>query len=231
MAPKKDQLFSRDKFDAFMGEDDDSVGSARGSSISGKLGGLGGLRAVSPDKPSLGSLVSPTPKSSGLGSLVSPNKPKSGLGGLGGLKSTGGLKGGLSLKPTAGIGGIKSSIKPPEPPISAMSNLSLSTQTENIEALKSITSLLQGLSEKTIAGFQEVSNRLNQTKDEPNLQDSLDELIKNIDDEISAKSDKEVYVIIPGRETSTITEEEIAKIVKGHKVRVFGSVGLLATNL
>lgn len=275
MAPKRDQLFTRDKFDAFMGADDDddnSVGSARGSigGHSSKLGGLAGLRPVSPSKPGLGSLGSPGKPSSsgahsratseGLGGLGS-SIAKSGLGGLGrpaglakppgglgGLKSSGGLGG---LRSAGGLGGLKSTgggIKfagsgaqevPPAAPLAeskalseAMSGLSISVdkvQTENIEALKSITSMVQELAEKTLAGFHEVSNRLNQTKDEPGLQDSLDALIKNMDEEIAAKGDKEVYIVVPGRDTSTVTTEEAADIMKDRSVRVFGSVGLLAT--
>jgi hypothetical protein len=250
MAPKGDQL--KDKFDAFMGEDDDdSVGSARGS-VGGKLGGLTGLRPASPGR------------GLGLGSLTSPGKPRGGItglakptGGLGSLaKPVGGVTssraagagpakpaGGLGLggltKPagTTGLGGLS---KPGSKPIEdAMSNLNLSMEKvkedlqssveTNVEALKSITSMVKGLAENTIASFREVSNRLNQPRDDQGLQDSLDALIKNMDDEIAAKVDQEVYIVIPGRDTSTVTTEEAADILKGKSVRIFGSVGKLAT--
>ena len=259
MAPKSDQL--KDKFDAFMGEDDDdSVGSARGS-VGGKLGGLTGLRPSSPGRGfGLGSLTSPgKPKggissspgnkpgpSRGLGGL---SKPTGGLGGLskpiatGPAKTAGAGLGGLS-KPAAGLGGLsKPGPKPtpkPGPSVEdAMSNLNLSVEKvksdlqssveSNVEALKSITSMVNGLAESTIASFREVSNRLNQAKDEPGLQDSLDALIKNMDDEIAARVDREAYIVIPGRDTSTVTPEEAAEILEGKSVRIFGSVGKLAT--
>ena len=257
MAPKGDQL--KDKFDAFMGDDDDdSVGSARGS-VGGKLGGLTGLRPSSPMTQS---------KSFGLGSLTSPGKPRGGisspgskpgpsLGLLGGLsKPTGGLSGlskptgalgnlskPISTKP-AGLGGLAkpAGLSKPVPTSNriedAMSNLNLSVEKvksdlqssveSNVEAMKSITSMVKGLAENTIASFREVSNRLNHAKDDPALQDSLDALIKNMDDEIATKVDQEAYIVIPGRNTSTVTAEEAAEILKGKSVKIFGSVGKLA---
>lgn len=262
MAPKSDQL--KDKFDAFMGEDDDdSVGSARGS-VGGKLGGLTGLRPASPGRGfGLGSLTSPGKPRGGIpspGNKPGPslNQPKTGLlgglskptGGLGGLSKpivTGPAKisglGGLS-KPTGSLGGLsKPGSKPgpkPGPSVEdAMSNLNLSVEKvkddlqssveSNVEALKSITSMVKGLAESTVASFREVSNRLNQAKDEPGLQDSLDALIKNMDDEIAARVDQEAYIVIPGHDTSTVTTEEAAEVLKGKSVKIFGSVGKLAS--
>ena len=255
MAPKSDQL--KDKFDAFMGEDDDdSVGSARGS-VGGKLGGLTGLRPASPGRGfGLGSLTSPGKPRGSPGSKPGPstNQPKTGL--LGGLsKPTGGL-GGLS-KPIvtgpakiSGLGGLskpgglsrpgsKPGPKPGPSVEDAMSNLNLSVEKvkddlqssveSNVEALKSITSMVKGLAESTVASFREVSNRLNQAKDEPGLQDSLDALIKNMDDEIAARVDQEAYIVIPGHDTSTVTTEEAAEVLKGKSVKIFGSVGKLAS--
>jgi len=245
----------KDKFDAFMDEDDDSVGSARGSA-GGKLGGLTGLRPASPSRGfGLGSLTSPgKPRESPRSKPGPPlNQSKTGL--LGGLsKPTGGL-GGLS-KPivtktaSAGLGGMsklgglskpvpKPTPKPGPSVEDAMSNLNLSVDKvksdlqssveSNVEALKSITSMVKGLAESTVASFREVSNRLNQAKDDPGLQDSLDALIKNMDDEIASKVDQEAYIVIPGRDTSTVTPEDAAEILEGKSVRIFGSVGKLAS--
>lgn len=264
MAPKSDQL--KDKFDAFMGEDDDdSVGSARGS-VGGKLGGLTGLRPASPGRgfglgsltspgkprggiPSPGSKPGPSLNQSKMGLLGGLSKPTGGLGGLskpiatGPAKTAGAALGGLS-KPAAGLGGLskpgpKSAPKSGPPIEDAMSNLNLSVDKvksdlqnsveSNVEALKSITSMVKGLAESTVSSFREVSNRLNQAKDEPGLQDSLDALIKNMDDEIASKIDREAYIVIPGRDTSTVTPEEAAEILEGKSVRIFGSVGKLAS--
>ena len=258
MAPKSDQL--KDKFDAFMGEDDDdSVGSARGS-VGGKLGGLTGLRPASPGRGfGLGSLTSPGKPRGGIpspGSKPGPprglgglSKPTGGLGGLskpiatGPAKTAGAALGGLS-KPAAGLGGLSKPGPKPGPKSGptledAMSNLNLSvdkvksdlqsSMESNVEALKSITSMVKGLAESTVASFREVSNRLNQAKDEPGLQDSLDALIKNMDEEIASKVDQEAYIVIPGRDTSTVTPEEAAEILEGKSVRIFGSVGRLAS--
>ncbi len=254
MAPKSNQL--KEKFDAFMGEDDDdSVGSGRGS-IGGKLAGLSGLKPTSPAK--LG-IPSPAKPRLGLGNLGTPpssklGKPAGGIGigKLGGLttKHAGGTSkpaetvgisklGGLATggigKPAGGLGKPTSTSDVEE----TLSKLSLSVKQvnselkssveSNVEALKSITSLVQGLAEKTVASFQEVSNRLNQTREYSGLQDSLDALIKNMDEEISAKGENEAYIVIPGHETSTVTAEEAAKILKKKSVRVFGSVSKLAT--
>lgn len=253
MAPKSDQL--KDKFDAFMGEDDDdSVGSARGS-VGGKLGGLTGLRPASPGRGfGLGSLTSPGKPRGGIPSPGSKPGPSRGLGGLskptgglGGLskpiatgpaKTAGAALGGLS-KPAAGLGGLSKPGPKSGPTLEgAMSNLNLSVEKvksdlqssveSNVEAMKSITSMVKGLAESTVASFREVSNRLNQAKDEPGLQDSLDALIKNMDEEIASKVDQEAYILIPGRDTSTVTPEEAAEILEGKSVRIFGSVGKLA---
>ena len=254
MAPKSDQL--KDKFDAFMGEDDDdSVGSTRGS-VGGKLGGLTGLRPASPGRGfGLGSLTSPGKPRGGIpspGSKPGPprglgglSKPTGGLGGLskpiatGPAKTAGAALGGLS-KPAAGLGGLSKPGPKSGPTLEdAMSNLNLSVDKvksdlqssieSNVEALKSITSMVKGLAESTVASFREVSNRLNQAKDEPGLQDSLDALIKNMDEEIASKVDQEAYIVIPGRDTSTVTPEEAAEILEGKSVRIFGSVGRLAS--
>lgn len=240
-----------------MGEDDDdSVGSARGS-VGGKLGGLTGLRPASPGR------------GFGLGSLTSPGKPRGSPGSKPGPSTKTGLLGGLS-KPTGGLGGLSKPIvtgpaktqglgglskptglgglskpgsKPgpkPGPSVEdAMSNLNLSVDKvkddlqssveSNVEALKSITSMVKGLAESTVASFREVSNRLNQAKDEPGLQDSLDALIKNMDDEIASRVDQEAYIVIPGHDTSTVTTEEAAEVLKGKSVKIFGSVGKLAS--
>jgi tRNA uridine 5-carbamoylmethylation protein Kti12 len=96
------------------------------------------------------------------------------------------------------------------------------------EAMKSMTSMVEGLVESSVASFREVCNRLNQAKDEPGLQDLLDELIKNTDEENASKVDQEAYIVISGRDTSTITQEEAAEILEGKSVRIFGSVGKLA---
>jgi hypothetical protein len=251
MAPKSDQL--KDKFDAFMGEDDDdSVGSARGS-VGGKLGGLTGLRPASPGRGfGLGSLTSPGKPRGGIPSPASKPGPARGLGGL--SKPTGGLGGlskpivtaptktaGTGLSKPTGLGGLSKPV-PPKPGSSiedAISNLNLSVDKvksdlqssveSNVEAMKSITSMVKGLAESTIASFREVSNRLNQAKDDPALQDSLDALIKNMDEEIASKVDQEAYIVIPGRDTSTVTPEEAAEILEGKSVRIFGSVGKLAS--
>ena len=216
MPPKRDQLFSKDTFDSFMADNDDddvSLGSAGHS----RLGGLGGLRAVSP--------------------LPSPNKPVGGLGGLG-KKTTesskparlGGAKlGGIGGAKLGGIGGAK----PPE----LADKMGALTTGEHVNALQAVTSTMkeiaqtmQGLSEKTVLGFQEVSNRLRaQQGEEPSVQESLDALVRNIDEEIAAKGDDNVYVIIPGKEKKTVTTDEVAKLVKGKSVHIFGSVGHIAS--
>lgn len=231
MAPKRDQLFSKDKFDAFMSDNDDedySVGSARGS-IGGhsRLGGLGGLRPVN------------NPTGGGLGSLhSSPNKPagslrsspgKPTLGGLGGLGSSAGpkLSNVTKLGGLGGLGGSKSGA--PAAATTQLGNMKLG-DTELANVLKSIASNLQGLSEKTIVGFQDVANRLNQEKggDLADVSDLLDTLVTKIDETITAKKD-EIYIIIPGHETQTLTTDETNELMKNKSVRVFGTIGSIAT--
>ena len=75
-----------------------------------------------------------------------------------------------------------------------------------------------------LEGFKEVSNRLNQPRDE--MQESLDAMIKNIDEEIAAKDDV-VYIIIPGHKTNTVTTDEAAELIKSKNVKVVGSISQL----
>lgn len=239
MATKRDQLFKQ-RFDEFMGEPDDgfdddlSVGS-------GSAAGLTGLR---PAGTGLGSLSSPVKR--GLGSLPCPaNKPPArpfgGLGGkpLGGLggRSLGGL-GGKSFggpskpAPSAAPAPAQDFTRALDDVVKSTSNLSLEVTsslskiaTDNAETLKAISAFVKGLSEQTVDGFKEVSNRLNQQHGD-GLQESLDAMVKNIDDEIAAKPDV-AYVIVPGHETATITTDEIAELVKDKSIRVVGSVSQL----
>jgi hypothetical protein len=187
MAARQNQLFTKERFEAFMDDHDDdeySIGSARGS-IGGhaRLGGLGGMRPVSKDPGGLGGLGG----SRGGSVTNSPNKGMPARGGLGGLSGLGGLGGlgGLSrsgaktlggLKGTAGqIGGLRgrstgevnttainSGLKEHAGPVGEGEKVASDTTHATVEALKNITSLVQNLSEKTLHGFKEVSNRLNQ---------------------------------------------------------------------
>ncbi len=275
MAPKQNQLFSKEKFDAFMGdnEDDDySVGSARGG-IGGhsRLGGLGGLRLVNKDQGGLGGLGrggnsaanSPSKDPGSLGGLGrgsnsaanSPSKDPGGLGGLGAkrgnspnkesLPAQRGNLGGLSRSGPKTLGGLKG-VAAPAAKIGGLGGLKASTAATSIasgqavkvgsdatdgtvEALKGITSLIQSISEKTLLGFKDVSNRLNQETG-GDVQAALDELIKHVDDEIAAKKDNEIYIVVPGSEPRTLTFDEATDLMKNKSVRVFGSVGGIATS-
>ena len=252
MAPKPNQLFSKEKFDAFMGdnEDDDySVGSARGS-IGGhsRLGGLGGLRPVVGGLGGLGgggnsATNSPSKDPGGLGGLGakrdSSHANKESLpaqrGNLGGLsrsgpRTLGGLKGiAAPAAKVGGIGGLKASTA--ATPITSGQAVKAGSDTTDatVEALKGITSLIQSLSEKTLLGFKDVSNRLNQETG-GDVQAALDELIKHVDDEIAAKKDNEIYIVMPGSEPRTFTFDEATDLMKNKSVRVFGSVGGIATS-
>ncbi len=236
MAEKRDQL-SRKKFDDFMGDGDDGFDDDISIGSGSRLGGLTGLRPAGKGLGSLGSPIKPS-SGQGLGGLPSPAKPKT-LGGLGGLsgRPTGGLggkpKGGLSLKPLVAPKPAAPQPAAPQPvtqqPIDeAFKNLSLKTQGETLEALKNISGFVKGLAEQTLEGFKEVSNRLNQPRDDDSkLQESLDAMVKNIDEEIAAKKDV-VYLVVPGSETNTITESEVAKLIKNKSVKVVGSIGQLS---
>lgn len=254
MAPKQNQLFSKEKFDAFMGdnEDDDySVGSARGS-IGGhsRLGGLGGLRLVNKDQGGLGGLGrggnsaanSPSKDPGGLGGLGakrgnSPNKEslpaqRGNLGGLSrsGPKTLGGLKGvAAPAAKIGGLGGLKASTAATSIASGQAVKVGSDATDGTVEALKGITSLIQSISEKTLLGFKDVSNRLNQETG-GDVQAALDELIKHVDDEIAAKKDNEIYIVMPGSEPRTLTFDEATDLMKNKSVRVFGSVGGIATS-
>ena len=220
-------------------DDEYSVGSARGS-IGGhsRLGGLGGLRPVGKDLGGLGGPSSkgnsPSKDPGGLGGLGSkgnsPSKdpPRSGLGGL----SRAGPKAmkGISAPKLGGIGGLKIGAAISSPAVSGLAAVKVSSDTTDatVEALKNITSLVQSLSEKTLLGFKDVSNRLNQETG-GDVQPALDELVKHIDEEISAKKNSEIYLIIPGSEPRTLTSEEATNLIKDKSVRVFGGIGGIAT--
>ena len=152
---------------------------------------------------------------SGRGQKVSENRKITG--GLGGLGGPSGAMQGSKLEDRAAI---------PHP--------------ETVDAMKSILSLVQGLAEKTIVGFKEVSDRLNQQPthmrgdvdgDLTGLQDALDSIVKKIDDLIAANADDEVYIIIPGHDTKTLTTEEAAEVIKDKSVRVFGGIGTIASSI
>lgn len=213
MATKRNQLFKQ-KFEEYMGgddgfDDDISVGSAAASGRG--LGGLTGMR----------------PAGRGLGGLSSAAGGR-GLGGLGGL-------GGLSKPHT--LPSFKLPAAEPraaEPPAAALDgafkNFTLEVgkiQTKNTEAMKGISTFLKELTEHVLEGFKEVSNRLNQPRDEDSkMQESLDAMIKNIDEEIAAKDDV-VYIIIPGHKTNTVTTDEAAELIKSKNVKVVGSISQL----
>ena len=217
MATKRNQLFKQ-KFEEYMGDDgfDDDISVGSGSAAAGGrgLGGLTGLR----------------PTGRGLGSR--------GMGGLGGL-------GGMNKPQT--LPAFKLPVAKPlaaEPPAAARAesentfgldgafkDFTLEVgkiQTKNIEAMKGISTFLKELTEHVLEGFKEVSNRLNQQpRDEDSkMQESLDAMIKNIDEEIAAKDDV-VYIIIPGHKTDTVTTDEAAELIKSKNVKIVGSISQL----
>ena len=219
MATKRNQLFKQ-KFDEYMGDDgfDDDISVGSGSAAAGGRG-LGGLTGMRPAGRGLGGLSS-----------AAGGRGLSGLGGLGGL-------GGLSKPHT--LSSFKLPAAEPraaaaEPPVAATAaldgafkNFTLEVgkiQTKNTEAMKGISTFLKELTEHVLEGFKEVSNRLNQPRDE--MQESLDAMIKNIDEEIAAKDDV-VYIIIPGHKTNTVTTDEAAELIKNKNVKVVGSISQL----
>lgn len=206
MATKRNQLFKQ-KFEEYMGDDgfDDDISVGSGSAASGRgLGGLTGMR----------------PAGRGLGGLSGGR----GLGGLGGL-------GKPHTLPSFKLPAAEPRAVAAEPPAAALDgafkNFTLEVgkiQTKNTEAMKGISTFLKELTEHVLEGFKEVSNRLNQPRDE--MQESLDAMIKNIDEEIAAKDDV-VYIIIPGHKTNTVTTDDAAELIKNKNVKVVGSISQL----
>lgn len=210
MATKRNQLFKQ-KFDEYMGDDgfDDDISVGSGSAAAGGrgLGGLTGMR----------------PAGRGLGGSAAGGRGLGGLGGLGGLSKPYTLP---SFKlPAAEPRAVAA--EPPAALDGAFKNFTLEVgkiQTKNTEAMKGISTFLKELTEHVLEGFKEVSNRLNQPRDE--MQESLDAMIKNIDEEIAAKDDV-VYIIIPGHKTNTVTTDEAAELIKNKNVKVVGSISQL----
>ena len=207
-------------------------------------GGLGGLGGSS----GLGSLPSPSKPTGGLGGLGGlGGRGSRGIGGLGGL---GGLGSKSTSKPALARPSAPSNIVSSAQPATALnvdhlqktlddvvkatSNLTLEVtssvqgiQEENTKALKDISAFIKSLTEQTLNGFKEVSNRLNQPRyEDGKLQESLDAMIKNIDEEVAAKDDV-VYIIVPGRESSTVTIDEATELIKDKSVKVVGSISQL----
>jgi len=205
-------------------------------------GGLGGLRGEesgggAPRSGGLGGL-----RSGGLGGLRDVEAPR--LGGLGGLRGgeasrvrggeSGGGLGGLKSK-QAGLGGLGGARLAGATTFSAptvqMGNMKLEGASEIVDVLKTILSNLQGLSERTIIGFRDVANRINKDESDADLTDcknALETLVEKIDEAIASKND-EVYIVIPGHDNKTLTEDEATILLKGKSVRVFGTIGGIAT--
>lgn len=212
MATKRNQLFKQ-KFDEYMGDDgfDDDISVGSGSAAAGGrgLGGLTGMR----------------PAGRGLGGFAAGGRGLGGLGGLGGLSKPHTLP---SFKLPAAEPRAAAAAEPQAAALdSTFKNFTLEVgkiQTKNTEAMKGISTFLKELTEHVLEGFKEVSNRLNQPRDE--MQESLDAMIKNIDEEIAAKDDV-VYIIIPGHKTNTVTTDEAAELIKNKNVKVVGSISQL----
>lgn len=205
----------------------------------GGLGGLGGFGGSSKPSGGLGLLKDnkPSQPSGVLGSKPTGSIQQQGLGKLGLLKegSKPLEKPEISEQKQASAGPVQDNSQIADV-IKKLSDMHMEvytsvkkTEGENIKTLQSITKFMQELSEKTLNGYREVSEKLNQQRDEQlEVQQSVEQLIVNLDEEIYKSMHDQAYILIPGSETKIITYDEISQLLKDKTIHVYGSVRALA---
>lgn len=215
----------------------------------GRIGGIGGASSLGSSRPGTGFGGSASGNNMGTTSKPTGTFGAAGAAGAAGVggtsKSAGGMNRSMGILgagtklsdatntrlPDSGlhdVGPVADAIKRVAEMQSEMYSSIKRTEKEHISAYKSMLKLMQELSERSISGYKEVSDRLAQQTDEQMaVQQSLEMLVDNLDKEM-LRSEQDAYILIPGSGQHTVTPEEVVQMLKGKTVHVYGSVRMLA---